>query len=491
MEHLDVVVVGAGLSGVCAGHHLKEECPWANWAILEARDAVGGTWDLFRYPGIRSDSDMNTLGYPFRPWERADAIADGPSIRRYIEETAAEDGTDRRIRFRHRVVRADWSSADSRWTLEVEREGAGDGEVRRERITCGFLFCCTGYYRYDRGHMPEFPGADSFRGRLVHPQFWPDDLDWKGRRVVVIGSGATAVTLVPAMAATASHVTMLQRSPSYVVSMPRRGGMGGLVRRFVSPRRAGRFLRWFNALTTQAFYRLSRSRPEFVKRALRRQLERELPPGYDVDTHFTPRYDPWDQRMCLVPDGDLFRVIREGRASVVTDRIATFTENGIRLESGRELEADVVVAATGLELLFAGGTDLRVDGEAVEPSGLFTYKGMMLERVPNFAVAIGYTNASWTLKADLTCGAVARVLNHMRTRGATRCVPVVRGVRATGEPLLGLTSGYVMRSADRFPRQGPAAPWRLQQSFLADWRAIRLGPVEDGALEFTRDGAPV
>ncbi|MFM8409997.1 MAG: flavin-containing monooxygenase [Alphaproteobacteria bacterium] len=491
MEHLDVAVVGAGLSGICAGHHLKESCPWASWAVFEARGAIGGTWDLFRYPGIRSDSDMYTLGYPFRPWERADAIADGASIRRYIEETAAEDGTDRRIRFHRRVVRAEWSSRDGRWTLDVEHGAPEGGAPVRERLTCGFLFSCTGYYRYDRGHMPEFPGVERFRGRLVHPQFWPGDLDWSGKRVVVIGSGATAVTLVPSLAAAAAHVTMLQRSPSYVVSLPQRGGVKDAVRRVVSPRRAGKFLRWFNALTTQGFYRLSRARPAFVKRALRRQLEQELPAGFDIGTHFTPSYDPWDQRMCLVPDGDLFRAIRAGRASVVTDRIATFTETGLRLESGAEIEADVVVTATGLELLFAGGMEIVVDGEPVEPSSRLTYKGMMLDGVPNFAIAIGYTNASWTLKADLTCGAVARIVNHMRAKGATRCRPVNRGVRDTGEPLLGLTSGYVLRAADRFPRQGPAAPWRLQQSFLADWRAIRLGPVEDGNLEFARGDAVV
>ena len=489
MEHLDVVVVGAGLSGICAGHHLKQGCPWADWAIFEARGAMGGTWDLFRYPGIRSDSDMYTLGYPFRPWERSDAIADGPSIRRYIEETAAEDGTDRRIRYRHRVVRAEWSSQDARWTLDVERGDPAGGTPTRERLTCGFLFSCTGYYRYDRGHLPEFPGTDRYRGRLVHPQFWPADLDWAGKRVVVIGSGATAVTLVPALAGTAAHVTMLQRSPTYVVSLPQRSGVRELVRKVLSPPAAGRFLRWFNALVTQGMYRLSRRRPDLVKRALRRQVERELPAGYDVGTHFTPRYDPWDQRMCVVPDGDLFRAIREGRAAVVTDRIESFTERGLRLASGAEIEADVVVAATGLELLFAGGMEIVVDGEAVDPASRLTYKGMMLEGVPNFAIAIGYTNASWTLKADLTCGAVARLLNHMREKGATSCRPVNRGVRETGEPLLGLTSGYVVRAADRFPRQGQASPWRLQQSFLADWRAIRLGPVEDGALEFTRGGS--
>ena len=486
MEHLDVLVVGAGLSGICAAHHLRTSCPWATWAVFEARGAMGGTWDLFRYPGIRSDSDMFTLGYPFRPWQGENSIADGASIRRYIEATAAEDGTDGRIRYRHRLVRAEWSSQDARWTVTVERGDPGAGPVETVRLTCGFLFGCTGYYRYDRGHLPEFPGMDRFAGRLVHPQQWPQDLDWAGRRIVVIGSGATAVTLVPALAETAGHVTMLQRSPTYVVSIPARSGIGVVARRVLGPRWAGTFMRWFNALTTQGLYRLSRSRPALVKRMLRRQLEQELPAGYDIDTHFTPRYDPWDQRMCAVPEGDIFRAIRSGKASVVTDHVETFTPTGIRLRSGAELDADIVVTATGLDLLFVGGMEVVVDGELVEPSTRLTYKGMMLERVPNFAMAVGYTNASWTLKADLTCGAVVRFLNHMRETGASVCRPVNRGTKTTAEPLFGLAAGYVVRASDRFPRQGASAPWQLRQSYLADYRSMKLGPVEDGVLEFGR-----
>ncbi|MEY4950693.1 MAG: hypothetical protein RL698_2904 [Pseudomonadota bacterium] len=486
MEHVDVLVVGAGLSGICAAHHLRTSCPWATWAVFEARGAMGGTWDLFRYPGIRSDSDMFTLGYPFRPWQGENSIADGASIRRYIEATAAEDGTDGRIRYRHRLVRAEWSSQDARWTVTVERGDPAAGPVETVRLTCGFLFGCAGYYRYDRGHLPEFPGMDRFAGRLVHPQQWPQDLDWAGRRIVVIGSGATAVTLVPALAETAGHVTMLQRSPTYVVSIPARSGIGVVARRVLGPRWAGTFMRWFNALTTQGLYRLSRSRPALVKRMLRRQLEQELPAGYDIDTHFTPRYDPWDQRMCAVPEGDIFRAIRSGKASVVTDHVETFTPTGIRLRSGAELDADIVVTATGLDLLFVGGMEVVVDGELVEPSTRLTYKGMMLERVPNFAMAVGYTNASWTLKADLTCGAVVRFLNHMRETGASVCRPVNRGTKTTAEPLFGLAAGYVVRASDRFPRQGASAPWQLRQSYLADYRSMKLGPVEDGVLEFGR-----
>ena len=486
MQHLDVLVVGAGLSGICAAHHLRTTCPWATWAVFEARGAMGGTWDLFRYPGIRSDSDMFTLGYPFRPWQGENSIADGASIRRYIEATAAEDGTDGRIRYRHRLVRAEWSSQDARWTVTVERGDPAAGPVETVRLTCGFLFGCTGYYRYDRGHLPEFLGMDRFAGRLVHPQQWPEDLDWAGRRIVVIGSGATAVTLVPALAETAGHVTMLQRSPTYVVSIPARSGIGVVARRVLGPRSAGTFMRWFNALTTQGLYRLSRSRPALVKRMLRRQLEQELPAGYDIDTHFTPRYDPWDQRMCAVPEGDIFRAIRSGKASVVTDHVETFTPTGIRLRSGAELDADIVVTATGLDLLFVGGMEVVVDGELVEPSTRLTYKGMMLERVPNFAMAVGYTNASWTLKADLTCGAVVRFLNHMRETGASVCRPVNRGTKTTAEPLFGLAAGYVVRASDRFPRQGASAPWQLRQSYLADYRSMKLGPVEDGVLEFGR-----
>ncbi|MCU0270504.1 MAG: NAD(P)/FAD-dependent oxidoreductase [Acidimicrobiales bacterium] len=481
MEHLDVLVVGAGLSGIAAGHHLQTDTPWVRYAVFESREAIGGTWDLFRYPGIRSDSDMHTLGYPFRPWTGERSIADGGDILRYLRDTAVQEGIDRRIRFGHRVVAADWRADEAVWHVRAER---GD-TAETVQLTCSFLFSCCGYYRYDRGHVPEFAGMEDFAGRVVHPQFWPDELDVVDRRVVVIGSGATAITLVPALADRGAHVTMLQRSPTYVASVPTRNPVAAAVRRALPSRAAAVVLRWLNAVTTQSTYWLSRRRPEVVKRALRRGLERQLPAGYDIDTHFTPRYDPWDQRLCAVADGDLFRAIREGRVDVVTDTVDRFTETGILLGSGRALEADLVVPATGLELLFAGGINLSIDGEPIDVGSKLAYKGMMLEGVPNFAVAVGYTNASWTLKADLTCGYVCRLLTTMRRRGRRVCTPVDRDGDGGRAPLLGLSSGYIQRAADRFPAQGSRFPWRVHQSYLRDYVAMRLRGVDDRAMVFS------
>jgi cation diffusion facilitator CzcD-associated flavoprotein CzcO len=481
VEHLDVLIVGAGLSGIGAGHYVQTKCAWATYAIFEARDAIGGTWDLFRYPGVRSDSDMYTLGYSFRPWRGEQAIADGPSILRYIEETAAEAGIDERIRFNHRVVRADWSSADARWHVTADCTDTGE----MIELTCGFIFSCSGYYRYDHGYQPDFPGTEGFSGEIVHPQAWPEHLDYAGKRVVVIGSGATAVTLVPSMAADAAHVTMLQRSPTYIASVPARNPLAGLLERVFPARWAGAVIRWILALSTQAFYQLSQRRPEFVKRMLRRALRRQLPEGFDIDTHFTPTYNPWDQRFCIVPDGDLFAAIREGSVSIVTDQIDRFTDNGVRVASGAELEADLIVTATGLELLFIGGIDLSVDGEPIDLPSLLTYKGMMLEGVPNFALAIGYTNASWTLKCDLTCDYVTRLLNHMRANGYQQCTPRNHDASVTSAPLLGLSSGYIQRSAHRFPKQGSRFPWQVHQSYLRDYRALKMSPVTDDAMVFS------
>ncbi|MEQ1785693.1 MAG: NAD(P)/FAD-dependent oxidoreductase [Acidimicrobiales bacterium] len=486
VEHLDVLIVGAGLSGIGAGHYVQTKCPWASYAIFEARDAIGGTWDLFRYPGIRSDSDMFTLGYSFRPWDGAKTIADGASILQYIKDTAAESGIDEHIRFHHRIVRADWSTAEGRWHLTAERTDTGE----LVQLTCGFIFSCTGYYRYDRGHQPDFAGLEEFAGTLVHPQAWPDDLDYAGKQVVVIGSGATAVTLIPSMAEDAAHVTMLQRSPTYIVSVPAKNPAAEVLRKVLPARVSGPLIRWILALGTQATYVVSKKRPALVKRVLRKGVERQLPKGYDIDTHFTPSYDPWDQRLCAVPDGDLFKAIRTGRASVVTDHIDTFTERGIRLQSGVELEADVVVSATGLELLFIGGVQLAVDGEAVDLASRLTYKGMMLEGVPNFAVAIGYTNASWTLKCDLTCDYVTRLLNHLHDSGLRQCTPVNLDPEVTAAPLLGLSSGYVQRSADRFPKQGSKFPWQVHQSYLRDYRALKRSDIEDDAMAFSNPVAP-
>jgi cation diffusion facilitator CzcD-associated flavoprotein CzcO len=480
-EHLDVLVVGAGLSGIGAGHYLQTKCPWASYAIFEARDAIGGTWDLFRYPGIRSDSDMHTLGYSFRPWNGEKSIADGDSILHYIKDTAATSGVDRHIRFNHRVISADWSSDESRWHITAERTDT------REMIslTAGFVFSCSGYYRYDRGYVPTFEGMGDFAGTIIHPQHWPEDFDSTGKEIVVIGSGATAVTLVPALARTARHVTMLQRSPTYIGSVPAKSPVARLLRAVLPRSWAGTATKWFHALLTQAFYFVSRRHPQQVRRFIVKSVRRQLPPGYDVETHFTPSYNPWDQRFCAVPDGDLFTAITDGSVSVVTDRIERFTEEGLLLTSGDRLDADVIVTATGLELLFLGGIQLRIDGETVDPATRLTYKGMMLEGIPNLAIAVGYTNASWTLKCDLTCDYVCRLLNHMHARGETACVARNTDASVATGPLLGLTSGYIQRSAHLLPRQGSRQPWQVHQSYLRDYRALKMNDLEDDAMEFS------
>ena len=484
IPHLDVLVVGAGLSGIGAGCYLERVCPWASFAIFEARDAIGGTWDLFRYPGVRSDSDMHTLGYSFRPWDGEKSIADGDSILQYVKDTAALYGIDRRIRFHHRVTAADWSSADMRWHVTATRSDTGE----TLQLTAGFLFSCSGYYRYDHGYLPDFAGRDAFGGTIVHPQAWPDGLDVSGQRVVVIGSGATAFTLVPALALSAAHVTMLQRSPTWVGSVPQKSPVAALLRAVLPPKKAGTAAKWFHALLTQGFYRLCTRYPTRMRRFLLGALRRQLPEGYDVGTHFTPTYDPWDQRFCAVPDGDLFKAISDGSVSVVTDTIARFTPKGLLLTSGVELEADVVVTATGLQLLFLGGIALSVDGESVDPATRVTYRGMMLEGVPNLAFAIGYTNASWTLKCDLTCDFACRLLNHMRARDLSECV--ARNTDGTAEDgtVLGLNAGYIHRSAHLLPKQGSKHPWRIHQSYLRDYRALKLAAVEDGCIEFRAPG---
>ncbi len=479
MEHVDVLVVGAGLSGVGAACHLRRKLPEKSFVILEGRDAMGGTWDLFRYPGVRSDSDMYTLGYRFRPWRDAKAIADGSAILNYIRETASEFGVDEKIRYGHRVKRATWSSEGAAWTVEAEA-GPGKSLVK---LTCNFLYLCTGYYDYEGGYTPEWPGVETFGGRVVHPQKWPEDLDYEGKRVVVIGSGATAVTLVPAMAERASHVTMLQRSPTYVASMPAEDRVANWLKRRLPAGAAYAVARWKNVLTGMFFYNLARSRPDVFKRMLAKGARRQLGRDYDL-RHFTPQYNPWDQRLCLAPNADIFRAIRSGRASVVTDHIETFTETGLLLKSGERLEADVIVTATGLVLKLMSGLQLFVDGAAVDLSKTMAYKGMMYSDIPNLASAFGYTNASWTLKCDLTAEYVCRLLKHMERRGYAQCTPRVNDPEVKEEPILDFTSGYVRRALDKLPRQGSKTPWRVHQNYVRDLSMLRFGRVDDGTMEF-------
>jgi monooxygenase len=479
MEHVDVLVVGAGLSGIGAACQLRQKCPGKSFVILEGREALGGTWDLFRYPGVRSDSDMYTLGYRFRPWRDAKAIADGPAILNYIRETAAEFGVDKNIRYGHRVRRASWSSADAAWTVEAET----GPEKTLVSFTCNFLYLCTGYYDYEGGYTPEWPGVERFGGRVVHPQKWPEDLDYAGKRVVVIGSGATAVTLVPSMAESAAHVTMLQRSPTYVASMPAEDKIANWLRRRLPDGAAYALTRWKNVLLGMFFYNLARRRPAVFKRMIAKGNRRQLGPDYDL-RHFTPQYNPWDQRLCLAPNADIFRAIRSGRASVVTDHVETFTETGLRLKSGEHLDADVIVTATGLVLKLMSGMQLVVDGKPVDLPKTMAYKGMMYSDVPNLAFAIGYTNASWTLKCDLTAEYVGRLLKHMDRHGYTYCTPRVNDPEVKEEPIIDFTSGYVRRALDTLPRQGSKTPWRLHQNYVRDLSMLRFGRVDDGVMEF-------
>ena len=493
-EHFDVLIVGAGLSGIGAAYHLQRDCPHKSYAILEGRDAIGGTWDLFRYPGIRSDSDMYTMGYSFRPWTSPQALADGSSIREYIRATAREAGIDRRIRFNTWVKRASWSSSDARWTVEATRPPATAGAAAETvRYTCNFLFMCSGYYRYSEGYTPEFAGAARFKGRIVHPQKWPAELDYAGKRVVVIGSGATAVTLVPAMATTAAHVTMLQRSPTYVVSLPGQDVIAGWLRRHVPEKLAYGLTRWKNVLLGMFFFQLSRRQPRRMKDFILKEVRAHLGPDYDVATHFTPRYNPWDQRMCLVPDADLFQALKAGRASVVTDEIAEFTEGGIKLKSGRQLDADIIVTATGLTLELLGGMEVEVDGRAVDFSQTLSYKGMMYSDVPNLASCFGYTNASWTLRADLTCEYVCRLLNHMAATRTTQCTPQLRTSDA-GMPerpwIDGFSAGYMQRVMHLFPKQGDREPWLNPQHYGRDKQMFRESPIDDGVMQFTTAPVP-
>jgi monooxygenase len=488
-EHFDVLIVGAGLSGIDAAHHLQKFCPKKSYVILEQRERIGGTWDLFRYPGIRSDSDMLTMGYSFRPWTHPKAISPGEDIREYITATARDEGIDRNIRFRHQIKGASWSSEEAQWTVEATRSADG-GEIP-VTLTCNFLFCCAGYYRYSAGYLPEFPNASSFKGRMFHPQAWPQDLDYAGKRVVVIGSGATAVTLIPAMAKTAAHVTMLQRSPTYVISAPEKDRIANFLRHIMPAMWAYRLSRWKNVGFMTYIYQLSQRFPNFVKRGIIKKASKQLGTDFDVDTHFTPRYRPWEQRMCLIPDADMFEAIKSGRASVVTDQIETFTERGIMLKSGKELEADIIVAATGLAMQAFGGMELTVDKQRVDPGQVLAYKGVMMSGVPNFASVFGYINASWTLKADLICNYVCRILNFMDRKGMRQVTPNPGGESAVAPFVENFSSGYIQRALASWPKQGQKKPWRVYQNYFRDTISMKWTRVNDEGLEFSNPVAAV
>ncbi len=491
-EHIDVLIVGAGISGIAAAYYLQTRCRAKTYAILEGREAIGGTWDLFRYPGIRSDSDMYTLGYSFHPWRAAKSIADGPSILQYVRETARTYGIDRKIRFGHRVCGVAWSSADARWTVEVEKTATAtaDGAPATElvRFTCNFLYLCTGYYDYDHGYAPTWPGVERFTGRIIHPQQWPDNLDYAGKRVVVIGSGATAVTLVTALAEQAAHVTMLQRSPTYIVARPSVDAIAHWMRQRLPARVADVTTRWKSVLLGMYFYNLARRRPDATKNAILQMARQQLGPDYDVEKHFAPRYNPWDQRLCLIPDADLFAAMKAGKASVVTDQIEAFDEDGIQLGSGEHLAADFIVTATGLVMRVLSGVRLAVDGNPVDMSNTMTYKGMMYSDIPNLASAMGYTNASWTLKCELTSRYVCRLLNYIERHGYSHCTPRRNDPTVTEEPLLTFSSGYVRRALDSLPHQGSKRPWKLYQNYALDLLSLRFSALRDGTMEFSRRG---
>lgn len=484
-EIVDVLIVGAGLSGIGAAVHLTKRCPGKSFAIVEGRERLGGTWDLFRYPGIRSDSDMYTLGYNFKPWTARKAIADAPSILKYLHETVDEYKLEDKIRFNRKVVNASWSSKEALWTVSLKH---GDGSS--STIKCNFLHMCSGYYSYDEAHSPDFPGKEAFAGQIVHPQFWPENIDYAGKKVVVIGSGATAVTLVPSMAETAEHVTMLQRSPTYIVSLPGEDKWALRFRKILPGKLAYLLTRWKNVLWGLFTFNLARNKPKVFKKRILDMVKEEMGEGVDM-THFTPSYNPWDQRLCLVPDSDLFSAIKSGKASVVTDHIERFTKEGIALKSGEMLEADIIVTATGLKMLTGGSAAIEVDGEPVIFGEKINYKGVMFSGVPNFGMTMGYTNASWTLKADLTSEYVCRLINFMDKNGTPIATPTLPADGSVGtEPMLDFTSGYVQRAIKDLPKQGDRKPWRLNQNYPKDIINLRHKAVDDGVLVFAKAGSP-
>lgn len=483
-EYCDVVIVGAGISGISAAYHLQKKCPDKRYVILEGRNAIGGTWDLFRYPGIRSDSDMYTFGYRFKPWRNARAIADGPSILEYLHETIRENHIDQQIRLGHRVTRANWSSTDASWNLEVQRQATGEVV----RLRCNLLLMCSGYYSYQAGYTPEFKGRETFQGTVVHPQHWPADLDYRDKRVIVIGSGATAMTLVPAIATDVKHVVMLQRSPTYVVSLPARDRVAQLLRLFLPETIAHALVRWKNIFLQQFFYHRMRKYPEVARKKLIDRIRLELGPDYDVERHFTPKYNPWDQRLCVVPDGDLFQALKSGKASIVTDQIDCFTPTGVQLKSGTTLEADIIITATGLNLIRLGNVTFSIDGEPVDFPNTFTYKGVMFSNVPNLIYTFGYINASWTLRADLTSEFACRLIQHMDKLGVRQCTPRLReeDLGMSPRPFIEhFTPGYIQRSIHLMPKQGDREPWLNPQTYPDDKKRLRWGRIDDGVLQFS------
>lgn len=483
MMPYDVVIVGAGLSGIGSAYWLQQKCPDKRYIILEARQTMGGTWDLFRYPGIRSDSDMFTFGYAFKPWKDPKSIAEGESIREYLVETARENNIDKKVRFGHKVIGAVWSSEKAYWTLEVS---LAEGEEKRE-IRTRFLYMCSGYYNYQEAYRPTFAGEEDYKGKIVIPQFWPEELDYTGKKVIVVGSGATAVTLVPTMAGTAAEVSMLQRSPSYILPLPDKDSLYLGLKKWLPNRMAYKLTRWKNLLLSMLIYQLSRQFPQRAKQLMMKMATQRLGPDYEVEKHFNPNYNPWDQRLCLIPNGDLYEAIHSGKATVITDHIDRFTPRGIRLRSGRELEGDIIVLATGLKIKLLGGATIKVDGKTIPTNELVAYKGMMMSGLPNFAVAFGYANVSWTLKTDLTANYICKLLRYMDRHDHAVVVPC-RDDNLELEPFLNLTSGYFKRAGEIMPKQGARSPWRVYQNYFRDMLIIRYGRIADGVLQFGAKG---
>jgi monooxygenase len=478
--HFDVIIIGAGLSGIGAACHLKRNCPNKTFAMLEGRSNIGGTWDLFKYPGIRSDSDMHTFAYSFKPWTYDKTISDGATIMKYLNETIDDYELRKHIKYNHWISEVFWSSDEDKWTVK----GKNNESNEVIQLSCNFLISCTGYYDYDEGYTPDFKGLENYKGQFVHPQKWTNDIEYENKEVIIIGSGATAVTLLPTMAEKTKHITMLQRSPTYMMSLPEHDKFSKVVKRWLPSKIAHFLARWKHVLGQIYFYKISKKKPKEVRYFIKKEIRKVLGEDYDVETHFNPKYNPWDQRICAVVDNDLFDAINEGKCTIVTDYIDSFTEKGILLQSGKELEADLVVSATGLKIKFVGGINIKVDGKTIDPSDLVNYKGMMLQDVPNMAMIAGYTNASWTLKSDLVGEYICRLLHHMDKKGLTSCTPTLSDNNVITEPASDLASGYIQRALDELPKQGDKYPWKLNQNYIKDMIALRFKSIDDGYLVF-------